>query len=234
MNNLVLIQSDSIDKLAGSLIAVQSEIRDAEKNDKNPHFDSKFANLEAVIDATRLPFAKHGLVVTQLATVVDGKPALLTQLIHSSGQWIRSMLPIMNEKGTAQGLGSGLTYARRYALAAIAGITQVDDDGNEASERPPAPPRPSGKPSPIKALPSDKPISGPTPKAQDSAMRRSLLPTMKSAKWTQDQVVEFIKQSYGVDKTKDLSDAQFSEMLQVISTMTYAEAEEAMHGGSNG
>lgn len=127
------LQSSEIKDLVSALVKVQSEIRDAEKNSTNPHFKSHYANLESVIGATREPFAKNNLVVTQQGAIVDGKPVLITTLMHISGQWIRSTMPIPNDKNTAQGLGAGISYVRRYALAAIAGITQVDDDGNEAS-----------------------------------------------------------------------------------------------------
>jgi hypothetical protein len=59
---------------------------------------------------------------------------LITTLAHLSGQWIRSYLPIINEKNNIQGLGSAITYNRRYALSAIVGIiSDEDDDGNSAS-----------------------------------------------------------------------------------------------------
>lgn len=129
------LQSSEIKDLVSALVKVQSEIRDAEKNSTNPHFKSQYANLESVIGATREPLAKNNLVVTQQGSFVDGKPVLITTLMHSSGQWLRSTMPVLNDKNNAQGLGSALSYARRYALAAIAGITQVDDDGNDASSR---------------------------------------------------------------------------------------------------
>lgn len=127
------LQSDEIKELVAALVKVQSDIRDAEKNSVNPHFKNQYANLEAVIEATRAPFAKHGLVVTQLGTVSEFGPTLVTVLMHTSGQWIRSVVPILNERNSAQGMGSAISYARRYALSAIAGITQVDDDGEAAS-----------------------------------------------------------------------------------------------------
>lgn len=129
------LQSSTVNELATALVKVQAEIRDAEKNSLNPHFKSQYANLESVIAATREPFANHGLVVAQQSSIEDGKPVLVTTLFHSSGQWIRSVMPIMNERNTAQGLGSGLSYARRYSLSAIAGITQSDDDGEAASAK---------------------------------------------------------------------------------------------------
>jgi hypothetical protein len=61
---------------------------------------------------------------------------VVTTLLHASGQWIRSHLPMIPRDASPQGMGSALTYGRRYGFAAIVGVAQVDDDGNQASGRP--------------------------------------------------------------------------------------------------
>jgi len=147
------MQSDSIDKLAAALVAAQSEIENASKNATNPHFNKRYADLASVRESTNEPFSKHGLVVSQtfvrhdspLTTEhlviqkdstfpipVQSLGSLRTMLIHSSGQWIASELPICCAWADAQKLGACISYYRRYALAAIAGIAQEDDDGNSA------------------------------------------------------------------------------------------------------
>ena len=60
---------------------------------------------------------------------------MITTLAHSSGEWIKSITPILARDESAQAQGSGITYARRYALAAIVGIAQIDDDGEAAVGR---------------------------------------------------------------------------------------------------
>lgn len=126
------LQSDDVSEIAKALIEVQKVISNAEKDAKNPFFKSNYATLKSVLDATRQPFADNGLAVTQ--TMVENY--LVTTLLHSSGQWIRSYLPLNPTKqNDPQALGSAITYARRYALAAIANITQEDDDGNTASDK---------------------------------------------------------------------------------------------------
>ena len=71
----------------------------------------------------------------------NGSPCVTTTLGHKSGQFISGECPVINTKGDAQGMGSAITYARRYSLAAICGVTQVDDDGNAAVQQPAAPKR---------------------------------------------------------------------------------------------
>jgi hypothetical protein len=144
-------QSEHINELVTALVAAQGDIEHATKNSINPHFRNNYANLEAVIDAVRDAFTKHGLVVMQPTAVTDQGPVVVTIVAHKSGQFIQGETPIINSKGDAQGMGSAISYARRYSLAAMANITQADDDGNDAS----------GKSAP-KALPK-KATKGPTP-----------------------------------------------------------------------
>lgn len=105
----------------------------AKKDSSNPFFKSKYADLHAVLEAVREPLSKNGLCVSQTIEVCDsGLQVVRTTLGHESGQYIGGVCPIINTKGDAQGMGSAITYARRYSLAAIVGIAQMDDDGNAA------------------------------------------------------------------------------------------------------
>lgn len=126
-------QSENINELVTALSVAQGEIGLATKDSKNPHFKSDYSSLEACILASKSVLAKNGLAVIQGPFSVEGRLYLITTLAHSSGQWVRSETPILNEKQTAQGMGAGITYARRYALSAIIGLGSKDDDGNEAS-----------------------------------------------------------------------------------------------------
>ena len=126
----------------------QSEISPAMKDSTNPFFKSKYADLTSVWNACRGPLTKNGLSIIQTTDTRDGQLMLITTLAHASGQWIRSYLPIVNEKNNIQGLGSASTYNRRYALSAIVGIIcDEDDDGNGA-----ATPTKSSKPDSSKPL----------------------------------------------------------------------------------
>lgn len=132
-------QSEQINELATALSMAQSEITGAVKDAENPFFKSSYADLLSVWDAARVPLTKHGLCVVQTTDVAtpSGDIDLVTTLAHKSGQWISGRLPIMPVKKDPQGIGSAITYARRYALSAIVGIAQMDDDGEAASKRPP-------------------------------------------------------------------------------------------------
>jgi len=128
-------KSTLIAELALSLSKAQGAIKGALKDSLNPHFKAKYADLASVWDACREQLAKNELSVVQMPEVSEtGGIAVETILMHSSGQWISSRFVMPLAKPDAHGVGSAITYARRYALAAMVGIAPEDDDGNKAIE----------------------------------------------------------------------------------------------------
>ena len=132
------MQSDSIGALAAALSKAQADITGALKDSSNPFFKSKYADLASCWDACRKQLAANNLAVIQTIYVhwESGQTMLATTLVHSSGEWIRSDLPVLAKDLSPQAQGSGITYARRYALAAIVGLAQIDDDAEAAQGRP--------------------------------------------------------------------------------------------------
>jgi hypothetical protein len=128
-------QSESIAALAAALSKAQSAITGALKDSANPFFKSKYADLAACWDACRSQLAANNLAVIQTTEVTGAGTVLVTTLAHSSGEWMRGYLPVLTKDAGPQGQGSGLTYARRYALAAMVGLAQIDDDGEAAQAR---------------------------------------------------------------------------------------------------
>ena len=129
-------QSESIANLAKALSTVQGKLTHAKKDSANPFFKSKYADLESVWDACRDLLAANGLAVAQfpgLYSELDKSMSLTTILTHNSGEWISQEMSVPVTKPDAQGAGSALTYMRRYAVAAVVGVVQADDDGNAAS-----------------------------------------------------------------------------------------------------
>jgi hypothetical protein len=124
-------QSEQIDLLSAALVEFNKTAPEIKKNSINPHFKNRYADLASIIEATRTLLANAGLSVVQLP---DGDD-LITRLVHKSGQWISSRTALKFTKQDAQGYGSALTYARRYALSAILNLAADDDDG-EAASRP--------------------------------------------------------------------------------------------------
>lgn len=125
--------SESIIKFAEAFLNAQKAITFAAKDAENKHLKSRYADLEAVIDAIKPSLNDNGISFLQaFAPSADGKLTLKTRLIHVSGEWIEDELTMPLQQSTPQGYGSAATYSRRYALAAITGLYQADDDGETA------------------------------------------------------------------------------------------------------
>lgn len=121
--------------LAEALLAAQKEMPAVEPDAVNPHFGSSFVSLGRLISKVRPVLNRHGIAVVQMPAQDEaGKPTLITRLVHTSGEDMESTMPLMLGKPDPQALGSALTYAKRYALAAALAIAdQDDDDGNSAT-----------------------------------------------------------------------------------------------------
>lgn len=128
-------KSESIKALAAALTKAQSAMSGAVKDANNPFFKSKYADLGAVVKAVKEPFAANGLSYTQFPIEDNGRIGVETILMHESGEWLSNSFTVNLTKQDAQGAGSAITYCRRYALQAIAGIPSEDDDGNGASQQ---------------------------------------------------------------------------------------------------
>ena len=126
------MKSEQINELAAALAKAQLEIENATKNASNPHFKNRYADLAAVLEECRKALPKHGLAMAQTLERCDTGMMVVTTLLHSSGQWLRGEVPLILQKQDMQGMGAAITYARRYAAAAMCGISQEDDDGNGA------------------------------------------------------------------------------------------------------
>lgn len=121
-------------ELWAALASAQTEIQNPTKNSTNPHFKNKYADLAEVLRTVLPVFSRHKLAIIQ-STSFD--PALhlvqvSTVVAHSSGGYIKAEAQCVPGKTDAQGVGAATTYLRRYALTAMAGVAQEDDDGNSS------------------------------------------------------------------------------------------------------
>lgn len=121
------------------LIKARTAIQPPKKEGTNPHFRSKYVTLEGCIEAVTQPLANHGFFLTQCISNPDeGRPAVSTILRHEDNpDWeLRSDVPLVLGKQDMQGLGSAITYARRYGIMSLLNLPADDDDGNGASGSP--------------------------------------------------------------------------------------------------
>jgi len=128
--------SEHTDAIADALAKAQLLIQPAIKDSTNPHFRSKYAGLPEVMQACLPHLNSNGIAVIQAPSYANGTVKILTRLNHRSGQWIQSELAVPVTKQDAQGVGSAITYGRRYSLSSMVGVIQDDDDGNAAVAQP--------------------------------------------------------------------------------------------------
>lgn len=127
-------RSEDVKEIAAALAAAQSKIGLAKKSSANPHYKSRYADLAEVWDTCHLALNEAGICVVQFPVVQDESVSVRTTLFHSSGQWLDCEVVIPLAKPDAHGIGSAITYARRYGLSSLVGVCPEDDDGNAASQ----------------------------------------------------------------------------------------------------
>jgi hypothetical protein len=126
-----MITSPTTTEITKALIAFHNEIGKIKKDAQNPFFKSDYATLSNILDAIKDPLAANGLTFVQFP---EGQNGLSTRLMHESGEWLEATYVMIPSKNDPQGLGSAITYQRRYSLGAVLGLNiDNDDDGNAAS-----------------------------------------------------------------------------------------------------
>ena len=192
--------SESIKQIAAALAAFQAEVKDPARDGENPHFRSKYVQIDGLLAAVRPILSKHGLSVVQ-STGGDGQDiSVTTEIMHTSGEWIRTDALILKAvKADPQGAGSAVTYGRRYSLSAALGVAwDDDDDGNAASAPKPAPK--------AKA------------KAKDS--RAEYMAKIKTAMQSQhisaDDGKAICRMKFGANSTADLNDSELKDLAENI------------------
>lgn len=121
-------QSEDIKDLVGALSKAQGQMKPAVFNKVNPHYKNRYADFTSCMDAVREPLCANGLSIMQYCDTMGDKLYLVTMLAHVSGQWIKSFFPLNPSKMDSQGIGSAMTYGKRYSLSAMLGIVSDDDD----------------------------------------------------------------------------------------------------------
>ena len=138
-----------------ALAAAQAEMEAPTKGAQNPHFKSRYADLAEVVRVAIPALTRHGLTWFSRYDPA-GEGCMVSVIAHGpSGSAIECPVPLIVNKRDMQGLGSAMTYARRYGLLSLTGLAPEDDDGNAASKSPPVverKPEPARKPETVAAI----------------------------------------------------------------------------------
>lgn len=193
-------KSESIKELSMALAKFQGKVKDPRKDGDNPFFKSKYVELDALLACARPVLSECGLSIMQFPSNEDSQAVSVTTLLmHSSGEFIEADPLIMKpENSTPHGIGSCITYARRYSLSSILGLAwEKDDDGNAASSQPNC-----------KNKPKEQPKLDMKNKYLHDTMNIA-----KGANITPDQVLVVITWKFGDGKTsKDLTESQAKDL----------------------
>lgn len=192
------MQSEQVNDLFQALSKAQEEMPNAPMDGFNPHFKSKFATLKSIVNTSRSPLSKHGLCVTQTFDSQGDEDFVITTLGHSSGQFISSKCPIRSKDRSSQAYGSGVTYARRYALGAILGMVTDEDDDGEAS------------------MPRDKPL--------DEGQKKKIKELVKKVPENKHAEVKSWIKSKGYEGVLTIPQSLYQELGKKLNEMSQAEA----------
>jgi hypothetical protein len=192
---------NDIDTLAKALNAFQAELVTVGKEADNPFFKSKYADLGSIMKAAQPVLTKHGLSVVQIPSNINGEPALTTVVMHTSGESIEAQAPLILAKNDPQGVGSAITYMRRYAYAAILQIViDEDDDGNKAS-----PKQAANKPH---VASSNNPAS--------NKQRKYLATLLTNRGISTKAMPEYLESNFGVIQGSTMTAKQASEIIEQL------------------
>lgn len=145
--------SEGIGEIAAALAVAQALMGHALKDSKNPHFQSRYADLASVREACA-PISEQGIAMLQFPTTDGKKVSVTTLFAHKGGQWIQSTCTAEARAADPQSIGSAVTYLRRYGLLSMACVAPADDDGNAASQPPPRQ-EPRSEPAKARPLPTE-------------------------------------------------------------------------------
>lgn len=169
-------------ELAAALATAQAEMKPAAMSGRNPHFKSKYATLADILDACRGPLSSNGLAIAQLPVNGEYGIGVTTILMHKSGQSISSTFFVPAQQNTPQGIGSALSYLRRYGLAAMVGVVADDDDDANAASTASA--RRDTRQVAAEAVAADRVIIPPADPAPEPAPANGKAPTSQAwANW---------------------------------------------------
>ncbi len=198
--------SQEIKDLVSSLAKAQGSMKPAVFNRVNPHFKSRYADFSSCMDACREPLSENGLAIIQSCEKIEGALTLVTMLAHTSGQWMKSEFPIVSAKMDSQGIGSAMTYAKRYSLCGMVGIVadeEGDDDGEAAVGR--------GKKE--ESSPQPRPISKIS--ADQARMIKTL--ELKLDTESKSKLYAYLLSTHKIENIEDLLVEHFQKVLGAFS-----------------
>jgi hypothetical protein len=217
-----MMHTEQLNELATALAKAQGAMQNAKKDAANPFFKSKYADLASVWDAVREPLTSNGLAVIQSIDCDEHGTVLVTKLAHASGQWIDSKVRVKPVKDDPQGIGSAITYMRRYALQAIVGVSPEDDDGEGAMGRGDGDNSAGPKKGKSRTVSNTQSAPPPTPTQQktgaiNQAQCTRLYAIAGNAKYSKDQMKELLG-ACGYNSSTEILEKHYNTICESIES----------------
>ncbi len=208
--------------LAAALVKAQADMPALQRDKLNPHFKSRYLSLESLLAEVLPVLNANGLALVQLPTASfspDGValPSLRTILIHGeSGETVETTMLLLASKADAQGQGAAITYARRYSLMSMLGLSaDEDDDGNAASSQ-----RGARKPA---AASTEKPETETTARGTISTAQLTRLHTLVGVHGLSSGAAKnIIRELAGVESSKDIPAGKYDAVVAKITSYPVA------------
>ncbi len=204
---LKVSHSPEIKEFVAALAKAQGVMKPAVFNRVNPHFKTRYADFTSCMDACRTPLSENGIAIVQYCATIEGKFNLVTMLAHVSGQWMKSEFPIISAKMDSQGIGSAMTYAKRYSLCGMTGIVadeEQDDDGESAIGR--------GKQEPQRNAPPKQP-EAPKPKLSPQQVHAIKVVEAQLDEDCKSKLSTWYKKAYQIEKIEDILAENYMKVL---------------------
>lgn len=231
-SEIKISHSAEIKEFVAALAKAQGVMKPAVFNRVNPHFKTRYADFTSCMDACRLPLSENGLAAIQYCETIEGKLNLVTMLAHVSGQWMKSEFPLIPTKMDSQGIGSAMTYAKRYSLCGMVGIVadeEGDDDGEAAvgRGRQEEAQRQSQRPVPHPQSTQAQNISISVPKINPKQVSAIKSLEDKLDKESKTKLYSWMAKNHKVDKIEDLLVDSFQKVLGAFeNAVKYVEQQK--------
>ena len=211
------MKSESISELAKALSNFQGKMTAVKKDATNPFYKSKYATLDIIWETIRKPLSENGLSVAQTMNLTEGNNVLETTLYHTSGEWISGTQLVNPVKNDPQGLGSAITYARRYSLSAILGlVSDDDDDANTATKLA------QEVKVPVKPIPP----TAETPQKSEGItvpQTKKIHATAKDKELSAEEARDYMRKTFKKNSTKELTKEEASTMIEFLNEIKPGE-----------
>ena len=209
-----------------ALVAAQVNMTRAVKGSVNPFFKKTYASLGDIAEACMPALNGEGIAVIQGGSPAahNGSVTMTTRFCHTSGQWIEGSLTLPLAKSDPQGLGSAVTYGRRYLLAAMGGVIMADDDGNAATGK-----TQDGRKETAPAGGTDEPPKGDPASPATKPQLNMIFAKAKAKGIDKEDLVALSKATTGRDSRKDYTKGDIDKMIEAIDSWT----DDGLHDDQN-